>query len=349
MASSSGEKYIRFTTTEAVTTYITGIHSFDTDGTGDPSTVNGTDSLAEGHDLIDIVVPDSELIPDWLPGAGVFKILRRNTVEFTVQWQPTGESDKKWTSYGYAHNLVTADQDATSANFVPTTLPTLWIDGVSQGEMYNTTSTPLGQLHESDQIFMFVTGFGNYDDTEAQDALDIMNIQVGNTVGRTGIGIFNAIEWTGDGTVTSGPYIPSLPLPVGQAGHIIFPPNQTPVPYDDTETTNYNIKGYTESVVYPDGFGIAITASHTGPIDSIFEASTYNKLYHKIDTSVLPAAADGVNWVFSGNISVTKVEPSDGSPWAFMGDLDGNYVVDNTDFAIMAANWLAEFPEVAAP
>lgn len=85
-----------------------GIHSFNTNEIGDPSTVNVGDSLSEGHDLVDMYDPTGATYPSTffmnriaVAGESVL-IMAQNTLEFTVRWAPDGETTK-WTAYSSSH------------------------------------------------------------------------------------------------------------------------------------------------------------------------------------------------------------------------------------------------------
>jgi len=138
--------------------YVVGIHSFNTSGVGDPSTVNGTDSLAEGHDLVDCIdSSDTAFKATSLPVCGdMVNICADNTFGFVVIWAPDG-GVKAVTATGSAH------YSSADAPLTITTNPVLWIGGSSQGDMTSIVDIPLGEIHTDNQItILYAGGYGAF-------------------------------------------------------------------------------------------------------------------------------------------------------------------------------------------
>ncbi len=164
--STATSRTLKVKVTSAAACYLAGIHSFDTDGTGDPSTVNGSDSLAEGHDFVDILDHTDTLFKCTnLPvGSDMVNIGSDNIIGFAIIWAPNGEVDSV-TATGSAHYNV-------STNDAPLTMfagPELFVGGATKGSMASIADIPLGEIHTDNRISIDMTGYGAFTSKKITD------------------------------------------------------------------------------------------------------------------------------------------------------------------------------------
>ena len=309
-ANSAGEKYLRFTVPAGgETCTIVGVHSFDDDGIGDPSTVNGVDSLGEGHDLVDKLTYAAA----WVAFHGVlgstdtYKLLKANSCELTIRWKKSGEGgDGKWTSYGPAH------YGGGNADFIATTKTVLYVGGSLIGDMEDVGTIPRGTLYENDRLYTFVKGFGDYDEDggAAPDALDILVAAIGTSITPNGIGVNVDVEWTADGVLTNC-YSPTIPLVDDTIGFVVFPPDATKYPYAGGASPTYSVNGVIAANIHLDVASVVLENKSNGPNEKIFkqESDSNCKLYHYIDEALLPGGStppSGTHWLFGCFMSVRR-------------------------------------------
>ncbi len=287
--------------------YVVGIHSFNTNTIGDPATIytagEGGDDLAMGFDLVDIIGDNS----DWYMNheallANTPMIMSKNTAEFTVSWRPHNHADGlMWTAYSPAH------YGGGEANWVTTSNPTLWVNGVCIGDMTDLIDVPLGTLFTDGRISMTVSGFGNYDQDDvphSQDAEDLLEATVIQDWTSAGLGLSVLVHWTGDCDVSKC-YVPSIPM-VDSSAILMFPPDPTETQVQLGSGT-YKEETNIASVRFPE-FNVKIESTASGPTFSVEDQSASSKMLYKMDLAALPG---GVNpnekyWMLGGTISIQE-------------------------------------------
>jgi hypothetical protein len=342
-ATSSGEKYLRFTLVSGTMCEIVGVHSFDDDAIGDPSTLD-TDNLAMGHDLVDTV---ADWMPSWseISGQEAYKILKSNTCELTISWEEATQTTYKWTSYGCAH-YRSGPTEHTCADFIATTKPTLYIGGNSISTLDDTATIPRGKLYNNAQISLYVKGFGDYDEdgSTTPGTSDVMQAEICSAISAQGIDINTSITWTANSN-TDRCYVPSIPLLDGSSGFVTFPPDPALIKYVGDAIKDYDVEGATWSEIYPDNIPCIIVAQSLGPNAKIFEQTeagqTKCKQYHSVDLSHLIGGtappADTV-WTLGGHIAVVKTNKET----LLKADINADGVVNFEDLAILANEWLKD-------
>jgi len=303
--STSVDRILRITNRTSSSCEIWGIHSFDTDGNGDPNTVLAGDGLAMGHDIVDVLQTAGNYIP-WthtvIAGEGAKTIFYVSEIEQAIAWKPIGEADFQWTTYGKPHWPNDGTGLALNTN------PTLYINDTSQGTMDDTANVALGELHQDSEIYMVVDANADWSsDGDGNDVNDILNLIIGTTITSNGIGITVHLNWTNDANVETL-ICPLVPISSTASGFVVFPP-------DDTETTMstasqvISASGASFAEIYLDNTDCVIMSSSSGPSETIFDGGNNQKLIHRINVDVLTGGVlptAGTHWFTGGHINIRK-------------------------------------------
>jgi hypothetical protein len=251
------------------------------------------------------------------------KLLAGSALDTVLAWAPTGQT-QKWTTYGI---------HSGEYPFVATMQPTLYVDGVSQGEMWDVVNNvALGELHEANDISCIGEGFGDFDSNGVEDTNDLLKMRVTYNFTPTGFGLITGIKWTGSADV-NGIFGSTLPLTADMSGNIRFLPDRTNVVIGSAYTNKRGNGVY----VYPTGIDCIIHATSSGPISSMYEQTATHKMYFDLNLLLLEggiAPVSGTAWAISSFFQILKK--------GLEGDLNDDFRVDFYDFAKMASNWLID-------
>jgi hypothetical protein len=124
------------------------VRTWDTDSTGTPSTVHGTDGLFLGNDVRHTFTTGNEELPVSSESYTLHRYL--SAEEFAIFWSEDGGT-KDWT--GASAHMVGSDHDYTYAGGEYTTGPDLFVDGTATDSLYH-SNNPTGTVLTGGSILL---------------------------------------------------------------------------------------------------------------------------------------------------------------------------------------------------